>query len=136
MRLYHFTPAHMIDGIITGGLTKGAMPMLNRFGEVLGFTSDVQWLTKESDFNKQAWATQNLINYDRTAYRLSVVIPITHYNNLYDMDKFLKYIIHDGTKRMIRETQGYKDWYVYLGKIPADWIKESVKKRVSKAVKT
>ena len=129
MRLYHFAPAHMVDGIIAGGLTKGATPGLNSYGGLVGFITDTQWLTKESDFNKQAWATQKLIDYDRTAYRLSVVIPITHYNNLYDMDKFLKYIIQDGTKTMIRETPGNKDWYVYLGKIPADWIKESIEKK-------
>lgn len=117
MILYHFCPARMKNAILREGLTKGRYPLIESGGVAFG----VQWLTSERDPKKQTWATQNLISYSRTAYRLTINIPDSYQKKLL---KALDWVeqFSEGNRKAVTEWPGSDAWYVYLGKIPPKWL--------------
>lgn len=117
MILYHFCPAHMKNAILSEGLTKGAFPLM----ESGGFAQNVQWLTSERDPKKQTWATQKLISYSRTAYRLTIHIPDSRHKKLRKALEWVA-VFPEGDRKIVTEWPGSEAWYVYLGKIPQKWI--------------
>ena len=85
------------------------------------FIPRCQWLTSESDKRKQSWATKQLIDYDRTAYRLTIQIPKSHHKKLVRAIDFVKDMSVE-RRRIIEDWAGSDQWYIYLGVISPKWI--------------
>lgn len=75
-KLYHFCAGFCVDSIKELGLILGICPV--DLGDKVKFIPKCQWLTSNPDPQKQSWATSHTLNYSRTAYRLTVVIPRNH----------------------------------------------------------
>lgn len=131
MKLYHFTPAHMVEDVLRQGLTKGLIPILDdQTGRPLGFQGSCQWLTSDKNFNAQSWATSQLIGQDRTAYRLTIIVPKTHRKELWQAHQYLPHL-NPGTRHLITDWEGSECWYLFLGKIPSGWIRDAQKQPIS-----
>jgi len=127
MKLYHFTPAHMLDGIMRDGLTLGAIPVMDLNGYIKGVYDPCQWLTEDGDFNAQSWATQNIVKYDRTAYRLKIAIPKARRDKL---RRAWDFMVHqpDPMPRLVTDWEGSINWFIFFGRVPPGWIREVDKK--------
>ena len=120
MKLYHFCAAQMVTSILSEGLTLGRYPLISDNGTV-NFIEPCQWLTTEPVADKQSWATSVPIPYSRTAYRLTVQIPNDYHKLLIHASNFEK--LFKGVYAPIVEGwEGSDCWYIYLGKIPPEWI--------------
>lgn len=122
MRLYHFAPEQLIESILSEGLTLGKIPVLHEDG-TLTFRGPCQWLTKDGDWNNQSWATQQLITYDRTAYRLQISIPKAHRHLLINAYDYLPQL-PVFSKSLITDWKGSENWYLFSGRIPRGWIRK------------
>ncbi len=119
MILYHFAPAHLVSQILQDGLTLGTFPLYED-GE-LQFLPRCQWLTLEPDERKQSWATKSLIDYNRTAYRLTIAIPDSHHKKLIRASDFIRGFPQEAC-RLIEDWPGSDKWYIFRGRIPPKWI--------------
>lgn len=119
MILYHFCAAHMKDSIMNCGLTLGGFPLLSDGQYQL--IPRCQWLTAESDPRKQSWATKHLIDYSRTAYRLTIDIPSSYHKKIVLATDFVKDMSGEA-KQIVTEWAGSDKWYIFRGIIPAKWI--------------
>lgn len=124
MTIYHFCARRHVRRILREGLTRGALsiPMGRGFLMMQGWT----WLTLCGNPNVQSWATQNAIDYDRTAYRLTIELPDEAIPNLYDRDRLEKEF--PGSALLFDGWAGSENWRAYKGRIPLEWIKETVMK--------
>ena len=120
MILYHFCPAHMVEGIKKKGLTLGKFPLLG--DQHTTFIDEHQWLTAEPDPRKQSWATSVLIPYSRTACRLTVEIPPSRMRKLHKALTFVKSLAPQH-RPIVEGWEGSESWYIYKGVIPPKWIK-------------
>jgi hypothetical protein len=121
MILYHFVAIHLLEAVKREGLTLGVLPL--RDGKRVFIAKNCQWLTRNPDFGAQHWATfRRTLPYDRTAYRINVVIPKAH--RIY-LKPWPELCLPDN---YLNETLGWQDWYVFVGRIPAGWFREIVKK--------
>jgi len=127
MKLYHFTPEHLLKRVLSGGITLGKIPILDERGNVKSFVTNCQWLTSDGDWDKQSWATSQLINYDRTAYRLLVKIPKSSRNKLCKAHDILNQLPMP-SQRLITDWPGSDNWYLFFGRIPPGWIRQVDKK--------
>jgi len=119
MTIYHFCTGSMKDSILREGLTQGGFPIFSEEGcEVL---LRYQWLTTEQDPQKQSWATQNMINYSRTEYRLTISIPDSYHKKLIRAVDFVKGM-PEKAQEIVTKWAGSEKWYVYHGIIPPKWI--------------
>lgn len=120
MKLYHFTSPLHVDGCKKEGICKGSIPLYQnkRFGLLPGW----QWLTTNPSFN-QEWANTEFstLPYDRTAFRLTVVIPKTAKKYLH---RWLD--IHDKfpTDSCLNAFGDPENWYVFKGRIKPGWIRK------------
>ena len=120
MKLYHFTSANHVQGCLRDGITLGMIPVLQdgKIGVIPGW----QWLTVNPSF-QQVWANTEftILPYDRTAFRLTVIIPKTAQKQLFRwLDICNKFPID-------RHLNAYGDpenWYVFRGRIKAGWIRK------------
>jgi hypothetical protein len=117
--LYHFAPEHLIPAIKKEGLTEGVFPVLK--DEIWSLIPRCQWLTTEPDRRKQSWATRNLIQYDRTAYRLTIRIPNNRLKKLRQAAEYIK-TFPENQRGIIESFEGSDHWYIFFGKIPPQWI--------------
>ena len=124
MTLYHFCPAHMLEGIKKHGLILGKFPLLG--SERISFITECQWLTADPNPFHQSWATRQLIPYSRTAYRLTIDIPMSRLRKLHRATTFVK-DMPQKDQEIVTRWAGSEHWYIYKGKIPATWIKDVVK---------
>lgn len=122
MKLYHFAPVHMLQSILSNGLTLGRLPIVDDNGNML-LISPCQWLTKDGRWDKQSWATQQLVDYDRTAYRLLISIPKSHRKSLVKAHDYLPQLPGEN-KRLITDWEGSENWFLYFGRIPPGWIRK------------
>ncbi len=127
VRLYHFAPEHLLENIMKQGLTDGVLPNFLPSGQVI-FHKPIQWLTSDPGFENQSWATKELIDYDRTAVRLTVKIPKSSRKQLWGAHEMLP-SLPAGSRQLITDWPGSEDWYLFFGKIPRGWIREVVEKR-------
>jgi hypothetical protein len=121
MILYHFCPAHLLDGIRKNGLTLGAFPLIDEKHTKL--IKGLQWLTKEPDTSKQSWATRERVFYSRTAYRLTVDIPLNRTRKLMRATAFVE-DFKPVYQKVVTEWEGHESWFIYRGDIPKKWIKK------------
>jgi hypothetical protein len=110
----------MVEDIKKYGLIKGMTPRnALRKGEV-EFITSTQWLTAEPNPGAQSWATSEYITYSRTAYRVTVEIPVKFsQKKLYRGIDFARAIKNP---ELVTKYAGSKKWFVYHGNIPKIWI--------------
>lgn len=119
MKLYHFCAAHMVASILKNGLTLGQCTIFYPMGEKL--IPKCQWLTSESDPEKQSWATARLIQYSRTAYRLTIEIPYQAQRKLHRAADFImQYPLE--ARGLVIGWEGSENWYIFKGIVPPEWI--------------
>lgn len=123
-KLYHFCAGFCVDSIKELGLILGICPV--DLGDKVKFIPKCQWLTSNPDPQKQSWATSHALNYSRTAYRLTVVIPRNHRKHLIAATEFVKELPKEA-QQLVNGWPGSEEWYIYRGTIPPKWIKEIVK---------
>lgn len=119
--LYHFCAEHMVKPILENGLTLGKCPIMYPVGMEL--IPKCQWLTSESDPDKQSWATTNAINYSRTAFRLTIAIPQIQKKKLHLARDFIAHYPLCA-RGLVTEWDGSENWYIFKGIIPPEWIVE------------
>ena len=119
MILYHFCAIGSKEGILSEGIRLGQFAYPNNDGYKL--IPNCQWLTKDSDPKNQSWATQNLIHYSRTAYRMTVNIPNSRHKKLIRAVDFVRNMPAEA-KQIVTGWTGSENWYIYRGKIPPQWI--------------
>lgn len=117
--LYHFCPAHMVDGIRLDGLTMGKFPCFKNGGVEL--IPNRQWLTAEPRPDKQSWATRRILPYSRTAYRLTVNIPDGCHKKLVKATEYIK-SLPECSRSVVEDWPGSDKWYIFCGRIPPKWI--------------
>ena len=121
MRLYHFTPAHLLHGCISNGLSKGSVPHQSRKQRQDGSVCLIygyQWLTLNNKFT-QSWCEGGTLPYDRTEYRLTIVIPKLRQRNV------LHWLDVCKTNQMAQELNSMRDaenWVLYKGIVRPQWI--------------
>lgn len=123
-RLFHFCSEQHVRNILQAGISWGRIPVYKENWDgshAIEFIKGFQWLTDDSDFTRQSWATQHIIEYDRTAFRLTVEIP----------KKRRKYLIHwksdnsfSNMAEELNKFEGSDHWWIYAGNIKVKWIKE------------
>lgn len=123
VRLYHFTPDHLLMGCQLDGLTKGVLPV--QMEERIMLLANMQWLTMNPSF-VQSWNVMSTLPYDRTANRLTICIPHTHTDNLYPW-AVIGPMMAPKTYRFLSLVGDAQSWCIYVGKIPPEWIVETVK---------
>jgi hypothetical protein len=127
MKLYHFTPEFLLNRILSEGVTLGKIPILDSSGNVKSFATGCQWLTSDGGWDKQSWATSQLINYDRTACRMMIKIPKSSRDKLCKAHDILDQL-PKSSQRLITDWQGSENWYLFFGRIPPGWIRQVDKK--------
>jgi hypothetical protein len=123
MMLYHFTSPEHLLGCMTYGLTLGVIPSFSERGGV-ALLQNYQWLTTNPSFN-QAWDRESSLPYKRTAYRITVSIPIESD----DMKKLIHWtdlcqtgLVHEGMVEILNSLGDPSEWYIYHGTIPTRWL--------------
>lgn len=119
MKIYHFTAAHLLPAIKRRGITMGTFPL--HIGKRYKLINNLQWLTSDPDKENQSWATKELIDYDRTAIRITVDIPEYFLENLVSAREFVKNFTGEN-KALVEEWEGSESWFIYKGQIPPGWI--------------
>ena len=124
MKLYHFTSSLHVEGCIKQGINRGLIPICK--GGRLGLIPGFQWLTLNPDF-QQEWANTkySTLSYDRTEYRLTVVIPKTA------RDRLFKWLDICDSLPIDEAMNAYGDpenWYIFEGRIKPSWIRKVEKK--------
>ena len=123
MRLYHFCGKDFLSGIKRDGLTKGAFPI--ETGRGLKLCRMRQWLTEDPDPKKQSWATQRLLRYSRTDYRLTITIPDRYTGNLIRATDYVRNMPKE-RRMVVTDWPGSEKWRIYVGTIPPEWITDIV----------
>ena len=117
--LYHFCAAHDLRSILENGITEGCTPIWE--AGKLRAERNTQWLTADSDPNRQSWNTQRALPYSRTAYRLTVNIPHSHRKKLIPAREFMERYPSENAG-LVEGWLGSAYWYVFCGRIPPSWI--------------
>ncbi len=118
MILYHFTAAHLFEKIKVEGITLGAIPYFNSIGE-LKINRNYLWLTVNKDFC-QGWNTMSNIPYDRAAVKISVNIPKSYENRVFEWLKIGKGLT--GMFDTLNFIGDPGNWRLFKGKIPPKWF--------------
>lgn len=117
---YHFTTKDLAHPIKMQGLTLGMTPSRS------GFIPMTQWLTKDGDPNNQEGLRGPRSVYDRTEARVKVNIPDPFMKNVLSFDDFCNQFGELYGRELIPDFNSFpelsKDWFVFLGIIPAPWI--------------
>lgn len=143
MKYYHFTAKHLLGGILQHGIRFGKIPIFSdgrKEGEYKFryFIKGYQWLTTNPDFD-QAWAKQTYLKYNRTDYRLQIVIKHRDKNNLIKWTEYLKKHgdrIPQATVNALKLPEGSdpENWYLYKGVIRPSWIMETNSRAIEEGV--
>lgn len=70
------------------------------------------------------WAKNIDLDYDRTEYRTEISIPKRHLENVI---RWIDYSENRKEYEPLNMFEGKEDWFIYLGKIPREWIKRYIK---------
>ena len=119
MKLYHFTSPLHVDGCLKNGIIKGVIPIYKdgKYGLIPGY----QWLTSNPKFH-QEWANTEYttLPYDRTAYRLTVVIPKAARDRLFRWFDICDKLPIDEAMNAYGDPE---NWFVFQGRIKPGWIR-------------
>lgn len=122
MTFYHFTSKFHVQNCLKFGITKGMLPRKTDKGYILH--KNIQWLTLDGNPNNQSWATQIIITYNRTEYRLKIKIPKKYRKNIISWKEYSK---NKSEYIDLNQFKGSKNWFLYIGPIPRDWIKKTLR---------
>lgn len=123
MRLYHFCSDKAVKKILRNGISKGGI--IEPFDTYYQFHFGYVWLTTDPDPKNQSWATNYLLDENRTEWRLTVEIPKQEENRVMDriavVDRFPRAsLLYNGWN-------GSENWRVYHGLIDKRWIVKAEK---------
>ena len=119
MILYHFCADRHIKNILRKGLIEGGLTEITPRGFILH--TGWEWLTTDPDPKHQSWATRNIVQYDRTAWRLTIEIPDSELYRIYDRQRLQT--IYPFANPLFEGWLGSENWRVYRGWIPKEYIK-------------
>lgn len=122
MKLYHFTPLHLVAPIQSEGLTRGVIPW--RRGSRRGFIYNSQWLTTNPDFS-QSWCDPQYttLPYDRSAARFEVVIPKASRKILIPWLEVCKRMKWNEMIEDLNYCGGAESWWIFNGRIKPAWLR-------------
>jgi hypothetical protein len=123
--LYHFTTKKLYRGIKSQGLMLGRIPTGIVGGKII-FLEQYQWLTANPDFN-QEWCKYGTLPYKRNEVRLTIEIPESMRENLYNWMDVCKVEVSPKFEEALNLYGDPENWRVYKGCISPYWIKEVVK---------
>lgn len=86
------------------------------------------WLTCDPDPTHQSWATQNFVQYSRTAWRLTIEIPDLWLKNIFDRQQLSEAV--PGAEIVFDGYPYSEQWRAFDGRIPREWIKAAEKMEV------
>lgn len=117
---YHFTSKSAAQRIRQTGLLLGMTPYVG------GTMKHTQWLTTDDDPSQEGLRGIRKI-VDRTEARVTVQIPDSHMENVLSFEDFCASFRSKYQRLMLPYFNSFpeltKDWYVYIGTIPKQWIK-------------
>jgi hypothetical protein len=136
MKLFHFTSAHHISGVLRDGIALGVIPILRDCGDgqcqLHGARRGCQWLTSNPSW-EQAWATQEKVKYDRCAFRIRVSIPKSARSHLIPWaEAAVKLDVGVDSVTILNSTGNPAEWWIYSGVIPTTWLRNVDRKPVPK----
>ena len=126
MKIYHFCADRLLWRILKDGLTMGGVAVPEKKGFVM-YTGWV-WLTCDPDPTHQSWATQNFVQYSRTAWRLTIEIPELWLKNIFDRQQLSEAV--PGAEIVFDGYPYSEQWRAFNGRIPREWIKAAEKMEV------
>lgn len=115
-RLYHFTSPERLPFILEQGILRGDVPL----SPTTGFNSP--WLTDDEGWSRQGWGWGSV--EDKGAVRLTVLVP----EDDPALIRWRDLATREGVEPRWYETldrvahRGSPHWWVYLGRIPPEWI--------------
>lgn len=111
MALYHFTSPKHIHAVLDEGLTKGHVPaQLDPPKLIPGW----QWLTTEPSFD-QSWNTMTNLDYDRTAYRIKIVLPFVAKSKTYAWTSVADRLVCERAKKSLNAEGDPENWVLFKG---------------------
>ena len=113
MILYHFTRPNYVESIQEHGIIRGDVPTTPAGG------FNAPWLTDDPEPKHQSWVAITEKN------KVRITVNIKREINLRKWNTYAKAIQMDETwyKALDAVGGGGSDhWYIYLGRIPANWI--------------
>jgi len=123
--LYHFTSRWVLPRILQKGITRGDVPI--HPGETgnpedgIGFSAP--WLTADKGWDEQlSWTALSILN--KQEVRLTVEVEETDPNLISWEQLCEKYQIPGYWQSALRTDPDKHDWYIYLGGIPPQMIKQ------------
>lgn len=118
MALYHFTSPGHIDGCLEEGLTKGHVPVRLDPPKLL---EGWQWLTEDGSFD-QSWNTMENLDYDRTAYRITIRVPPLANNKLYRWTSVMDRLVEPQARRSLNAKGDPENWVLFKGVLRPRWF--------------
>lgn len=118
MTFYHFCADKHVKSILRQGITMGAVAEPTTTGFIIH--NGYMWLTTDPDPTRQSWATRNRVKYSRTAWRLTVEIPESELQKVFDRCEICQR--WPGTLQLFEGWAGSDNWRVFYGIIPKAWI--------------
>jgi hypothetical protein len=118
MTLYHFTSLKHIRGCLAEGLTKGHVPTQLEPPEL---ASGWQWLTTDESF-QQSWNTMTNLDYDRTAYRITITLPYYAAGKVYRWEKKGPKLCKRSTYETLSSQGDPENWRLFKGTLHPQWM--------------
>ena len=119
MKLYHFTPEHLLFGIKQEGICKGKIPVLLGHTTVLGFMNG-NWFTANPAW-LQEWCNPEYssLPYDRSAVRLTLDFPED-----FPVIQWEKFAVGklSTTAKILGEFADPSNWWISEDPVPVDFI--------------
>jgi len=116
--LYHFTSPRHIHSVLDEGLTMGHIPISL---DPPRLRSGYQWLTRDKSFD-QAWNSMTNLDYDRTAYRLTIEIPNIAMGKLIDWTSNYEGLVEPHAWKSLNAGGHPNQWVLFKGVIRPQWF--------------
>lgn len=129
--LYHFCAGKFLPGIKKQGLKYGRIPFSGD-GKSIDLLSGYQWLTSNPEF-QQTWNEGSHLPYDRTEYRLTIILPTAVRFSLIKWTDYNK----DYPNALFDTLNAFGDfdnWYLFKGVVIPYWIADVHNKGFAKLV--
>lgn len=114
--LYHFCASKFWPSIKKNGLRYGRIPWGGDNG--IKLIPGYQWLTTNAEF-KQSWNEGSSLPYDRTEFRITIMLPNVEKFNLY---KWTEYEKENPLYETLSSFGDPENWYLFKGVIIPYWM--------------
>lgn len=134
MILYHFTPAHTLQGIMNKGLRLGVVPW-NQVNGKIGFQRGFQWLTTNHEFG-QEWCVKMdaRLPFRRDEFRITINVPKLAEKGLVSWRQ-LANSNNPQSREYIESFPEHRDWWLFRGPIPQPWFLAVDKNKTPRLIK-